>query len=118
MLEHFLIPQALAVEALDPPGSCTSFFDDGGLFTGGTGAGFNCIADYVDMITYIVLGFGTSIALIMLMYSGIQYITSSVTPGGSTDAAKKGISSALIGLAIAMLAYLIIDTIVSTLTQG
>ncbi len=116
-MEILQIPQAIAqkpVTALTPPPSCFAFFDSG---IGAPGQGFSCIADYINMLTNVLIGFGASIALILLMYNGIQYIVSSVSPGGSTDSAKKGISSALMGLGISLLVYLIINTIVSTLTQ-
>jgi hypothetical protein len=53
----------------------------------------------------------------MLIVNGFRYMIGPAIPGGSSDAAKKGIGAALAGLALALLAYIILDTIVSAVTQ-
>jgi hypothetical protein len=69
------------------------------------------------MLTYLVIGFSATISLIMLMVNGIRYMTGPAVPGGSSDAAKKGINAALAGLAVCLLTYLILDTLVFSVTQ-
>lgn len=78
---------------------------------------FDCAANYVSMLTYTVIAFSASLCLIMLMINGFRYMVGPATPGGSSDAAKKGIGSALAGLALCLLTYIILDTLVFTLTQ-
>lgn len=93
-----------------------------GIFrTGGYGApagtGFTCFAQYVTNLTFIVIAFAASICLVMLMVNGFRYMIGPAIPGGSSDAAKKGIGAALTGLALALLTYVILDTLVSAVTQ-
>ena len=113
-----LIPVAMAQPAnLKPPNRppCNSIFTDGGV--GQAGIGFTCIAEYISNLTFVVIAFAASISLIMLMINGFRYMIGPAIPGGSSDQAKKGISMALVGLAVSLLTYIILDTIVSTVTQ-
>ncbi len=89
------------------PGSCD--------FATGT-TGFNCIRDYISMLTAVVIGFTASICLIMLMWNGFQYMIGPAT-GESSDGAKKGIINALLGLAVSLLAYIIIETVIVYVTS-
>lgn len=122
-LAAILIPIVQAQQALTPPSnpdpkglpSCTSIFASGmGDYPG---QGFYCIASYLGMLTYMLMGFGAALALIFLIVNGIRYMVGPAFPGGSSDAAKKGITTALTGVAVAMLVYLIVDTLVSAVTQ-
>lgn len=113
---EMLIPIAMAQEPVDltPPPSCGSFFTTG---MGAPGQGFICAADYVANLTFIVIGFAASISLVMLMVNGFRYMIGPATPGGSSDAAKKGMTSALVGLALSLLTYVILDTLIFAVTQ-
>ncbi len=120
VLHGLLVQTAFAQAANLDPGTaaCTSIFTNGGFRPGaGGGVGFVCIADYVTNLTFVVIGFAASISLIMLMVNGFRYMVGPAIPGGSSDAAKKGIGAALTGLALSLLSYIILDTIVSAVTQ-
>jgi hypothetical protein len=103
-------------------GACDLFWNTdatahtSGGFGAPAGTGFDCIAEYIAQITYIVIGFTASLALIMLMVNGFRYMLGPTMPGGSSDAAKKGITAALIGVAVSLLTYAIIDTVLSYVT--
>ncbi len=103
-VELFLIAQAHA----DP-------LDGGCNFRTGD-AHFDCIPTYLAMYARNITKFGGSFALLMLMWNGIRYMVGPITEG-SADAAKRGISYSLIGLAICLLVYIIIETIVYNVTQ-
>jgi hypothetical protein len=64
-----------------------------------------------------VISLAGAIALIMLMINGFRYMTGPAIPGGSSDAAKKGIQMALVGLAVCLLTYIILDTLVIGITN-
>lgn len=111
-----MVPVALAQPAsIDPPASCIPFFGNSPV-PPGAGLGFYCIADYIANLTYVVIGFSASLSLIMLMINGYRYMIGPAIPGGSSDAAKKGITMALVGLAVSLLTYIILDTLVSAVT--
>ncbi len=103
---------------LGPPATpeCYSIFRSGG-FGAPAGTGFVCFAQYVSNLTFVVIAFAGVICLVMLMINGFRYMVGPAIPGGSSDAAKKGIGSALAGLALSLLTYVIIDTIISAVTQ-
>ncbi len=108
--------QASAPAALTIPASCIPFFSDSQMVAPAAGLGFNCIEEYISALTFIVIGFAASISLIMLMINGIRYMTGPATPGGSSDAAKKGIQASLVGLAVCLLTYIILDTFIQAIT--
>lgn len=113
----WLVPVALAQPAsITPPPTCIPFFGNSAT-PPGAGLGFYCIADYVANLTYVVIGFSASISLVMLMINGYRYMIGPAIPGGSSDAAKKGITMALVGLAVSLLTYILLDTLVVSLTQ-
>ncbi len=113
-----LVPVAMAQPANLMPsgGSCLDIFLTGGL-NSAPGTGFVCIAEYISNLTFVVIAFAASISLIMLMINGFRYMIGPAIPGGSSDQAKKGITMALVGLAVSLLTYIILDTIVSNVTQ-
>lgn len=116
LTSEWLLPIAHAQPAnVMPPPSCMDMFLTGGLYTA-PGGGFYCIADYIANLTYIVIGFSASIALVMLIVNGFRYMIGPAIPGGSSDAAKKGIGAALTGLALALLTYIILDTLIYSVT--
>ncbi|MFA5800231.1 MAG: hypothetical protein WC840_04705 [Candidatus Peribacteraceae bacterium] len=98
------------------PTSCTSIFEKGG-FGDASGIGFDCIKDYIIALPFIVIGAAGSLSIIMLMINGFRYMIGPAIPGGSSDAAKKGIAAAITGLAVSLLAYIILDTLVWSVTQ-
>ncbi len=122
----FLIEKAYAQPSSMNPNTsaCNDIFSDGGYSAGqagassaaATGSGYLCIAQYIQHATEVVVAFAASISLIMLIINGFRYMVGPAIPGGSSDAAKKGIGSALAGLALSLLTYIIIDTIVVALT--
>lgn len=109
--------QAQVPTGLHPPHSpdCNLLFQNGGF--GSPGLGFRCYADYGRNITFVIIAFAASICLVMLIVNGFRYMIGPAIPGGSSDAAKKGIGAALMGLALCLLTYIILDTIVSAVTQ-
>lgn len=116
LLTVWLIPLAHAQPSeLPVPASCADIFVTGG-FLSAPGTGFYCAADYLAKMTYTTIGFAASIALVMLMINGFRYMVGPAIPGGSSDAAKKGISAALTGLVVALLTYIILDTLIYSVT--
>ena len=107
---------ASAPSTLPTPGTCIPFFSTSQVNAPAPGAGWNCIAEYISDLTFIVIGFAASISLIMLMINGIRYMTGPATPGGSSDAAKKGIQAALVGLVVCLLTYILLDTFIQAIT--
>ena len=68
-------------------------------------------------VSQIILGVTGSIALLIFVLGGILYMTS----GGASDKVQKAtnmLKSAVIGIAIILLAGIIIQTILTKLTQG
>ncbi len=117
ILRHLLISTAYALPAdLNPNTSeCNSIFFNGGY--NNAGAGFTCIAQYIENLTLVFIAFAASISLIMLMVNGFRWMLGPATVGGSTDAAKKGIIAALVGLGVSLLTYVILDTVVQAVTN-
>lgn len=110
---HFLaelitVPVAQAQAfALTPPANCNFAYGD---------IHFDCIPSYISMLTSVVIGFTASLCLVRIMWCGFTYMLGPAT-GDSSDAAKKGIINALLGLAVCLLVYIIIDTIVVYVTS-
>lgn len=77
---------------------------------------FDCIPFYITDLTFLVISFAASLSVLVLMYNGFRYMFGPLTDG-STDAAKKGIMYAIIGLVVSLLAYAIIETIVINITS-
>lgn len=114
-LLHFIVPHAFAAGATAmPPPSCMSFFTTG---MGYPGQGFICVADYIGMLTQFFAAGAATWCMIYLIVNGIRYMVGPAFPGGSSDQAKKGISTALTGLVLSLLTYIIIDTFIALLTQ-
>ena len=116
-LSDLLVPIAYAQPSSLNPGTfaCNQIFNDGGVNR--PGIGFTCIVQFVGNLTFVVIAFAASISLIMLMVNGFRYMVGPAVPGGSSDAAKKGIGAALMGVALSLLAYIILDTIVNSVTR-
>jgi hypothetical protein len=120
VLRQFLVPVAMA----QPPSSLlpgdTSFCSFSHFFGSSgpppAGMGFYCVGTYISNLTFVVISFSASLALIMLILNGYRYMIGPAIPGGSSDAAKKGITMALVGLAVSLLSYVILDTVVNSVT--
>ena len=104
LLLTLLIPVAHA--QLTPPPSC-------GFSTGDVH--WDCLGDYIGMLTGFVVTLAATIGLLMVMVNGFRYMVGPAIEG-STDSAKKGILHALLGTAVALLAYIILDTIIKHAT--
>ncbi len=113
-----LVQTAHAQPASLNPGTseCDDIFGNGG-FGAAAGTGFTCFAQYIQNLTFVVIAFAASLSLIMLIINGFRYMIGPAIPGGSSDAAKKGIMSALTGLSLALLTYIILDTIIGSVTN-
>ncbi len=115
---HFLtevlwIPLALAMPTgISPPAECDFRFGGLNLPPGGM---WNCVPAYISVLTGVVIGFCASICLVRLIWAGFEYMMGPAT-GGSSDDAKKHIINALLGLAICLLTYIIIETVVVYVT--
>ncbi|MFA6918632.1 MAG: pilin [Patescibacteria group bacterium] len=85
-----------------------------GQFTQGTavevGAGKNILGEYINLWYTFLVGVAGLLAMVMIVFGGVNWLTS----GGSSSAigdAKKTISSALIGLTLALLSYVLLQII-------
>lgn len=76
-------------------------------------AGLNAIIELVINVFSVVVGF---IAIVMMIYGGFKYITSSGDSGNVT-AAKNTIMYALIGLVVVALAQLIVRFVLAKATN-
>lgn len=65
---------------------------------------FIIIANVIEILLSLI----TILAVIFVIYAGIQYITSSGDPG-KTATAKAGITNAAVGIILSAGAYLIVD---------
>ena len=91
------------------------------LVTCGVGTGKPCTICDIWVLTKNVVDFilGTlavPIVIVALIIGGFMYLTSSGDPK-KTEQAKKVVTSAIIGLVIALAAFLIVDTILVTLVK-
>lgn len=76
---------------------------------GGMDTAPNDMGDYFNKIFLIIIGLCGALAVVMLIIGGIQYMGED-SIFGKTEAKKK-ISSAILGLAIALCAYALLNTI-------
>lgn len=67
----------------------------------------------IDRIVQFILGLAGAIAVVYLIWAGIQYITGG--PKGA-DAAKAQIVNAIIGIAVILLAYVIVNVVKQAIT--
>ena len=75
------------------------------------------LKDLIANVINFLLGFSGIICLLFMVWGGVQMLLS----GGNPDAIKKGkgtISNALLGLAIVLGSYLIINIVVGVLSNG
>ncbi|MBP7006793.1 MAG: M15 family metallopeptidase [Candidatus Pacebacteria bacterium] len=69
----------------------------------------NALSKYINIIVKIAIGIAAVLAVIMIVMGGIQYMTSELI--SSKEEGKKRITNAILGLLIALGAYLILFTI-------
>ncbi len=77
--------------------------------------GFHCVPIYIGMLMKILFGFAAGIALTEIIYSGYQ-IAFGGLQGGDTSGPRMRILYALLGLAVSVFAFAIIDTALLALT--
>ncbi len=92
----------------------------------GTGLGTNTLplpdnlpaqTRFLDLLTFIInfiLGFVGTIAVLMLIWGGFRYLTSSGKSDATKDA-KNTIVYAIIGIVIILLSYAIVNTLTTSL---
>lgn len=80
-------------------------------------AGAATAADLIVVIVQLLLLVAASIAVIFLMIGGYRYVAARGSEE-ATEAAKKTMTSSILGLVIIILAFAIIRVIVSVLLQG
>ena len=69
----------------------------------------NVVIKNVTNIMFFIIG---AIAVVMIIYSGIRYTTSAGNPAGVT-AAKNSLIYSIVGLVVAILAYAIVNFVVT-----
>lgn len=81
-----------------------------GMFT------FDCIPLYLAYLIRLAFGLAGGFALFHIIQGGYEYALSGVQAIGiDKESAKKRIGNAILGLSVVILAYLIVDTIVSAI---
>ncbi|TAK03990.1 hypothetical protein EPO34_02410 [Patescibacteria group bacterium] len=74
----------------------------------------NFLAEYITAVFRLVLGVSTTIAIVMIMVGGLQYVMAAGT--GNVKAAKERIRNSIIGLAILFSTFVILYTVNPQLT--
>jgi hypothetical protein len=69
---------------------------------------------FVKFFTQTIIGIAGSLAVVFVMIGGYRYV---IGPDEQKDAAKKTITYALIGLAVALLAWIITDVALQLITE-
>ncbi len=69
----------------------------------------NALGTYLNILIKILIGFAAVLAVIMIVMGGIEYMTSELI--SSKEEGKKRITNALIGLVIALGAYVLLYTV-------
>ncbi len=77
----------------------------------------NTISEVMINITNYVLGFITVIAVLMLIWGGIRYLTAAGDEA-MVESAKHTITYAIIGLIIVAVAYAVVVVVVNTIAGG
>jgi hypothetical protein len=76
---------------------------------------FSCIPLYIAYLVQMLLAIAGGFFIFGMMMAGYKYMIGSVTQAG-TEAGKKEIIGRIIGFAVIVFSYLIVDTIVRLLT--
>lgn len=69
---------------------------------------------FVKYITQTLIAIGGSLAVVFVMIGGYRYV---IGPDEKKDEAKKTITYALIGLAVSLLAWVIVDIVLQVATE-
>jgi len=109
--------ELLKVLLIEKAHALPSGISDAGCSFATGDAHFACIPVYIKQLTFIVVSLAASISLLLLIANGFRYMVMPAI-GESSDAAKKGILYAIIGLCVSLLSYIILDTIVCSVTGG
>lgn len=106
----------MALTALPVAGTALAQISEGELPTGvkpiegsGTGALTQSILTIIVLIINILLGIAGALAAAYLVYAGIQYIQG----GKGVDTARQSIINAVTGIIIIILAFVIVNTVIS-----
>lgn len=70
----------------------------------------NNFGSYLSKIYILGIGLAGVLAVLVIVIGGIQYIGSGMSPSGKTDAKEK-ITNAILGLLLALISWLILNTI-------
>ncbi|GEM_PF-4096010 len=92
-------------------GNGTGSFNLGSPWGGGPGT----VGEVLENVTNWVLGIAGALAVLFIIISGIRYITSAGNPQ-LQESAKKNLTSAIIGLVIVLIAFVIVNVIARVLT--
>jgi|SRR3989338_2514102 len=76
---------------------------------------FKCIPLYIGYLVQVVFGASAGFALIEIIKAGYQIAMGGLT--GNKEAGKNRLTWALIGLAVCVLAFVIVDYVVTVLTS-
>lgn len=106
----WLFPSAHAQASIVPPGPLGDCNIAIGQVT------WSCIPLYMYYLIDVVIFFAFGIALISIIVNGYRYALGPLVGEGTSEGAKKGIMFSLVGLAISLLAYLIVDVVFMSLT--
>jgi Type IV secretion system pilin len=119
LLKALLVSTAYAIPAGIDDSGC-EFATGGPIGADGNtvpGGMWECIPEYIRNITFMVISLAASIALLLLIINGFRYMLGPALPDGTSDAAKKGILYSIVGLGVCLMAYLILDTIIVSVTS-
>lgn len=113
-----LLFSALPLAALAAGGGVEGGLQDvSGSFSQNTVLNADSIPKLIGQIIDIALGIAGAIAVLFVIVGGFQYMTA----GGSDDQVKKGkatIFNALIGIVLIVLAYAIVNVVVTLVTRN
>ena len=76
---------------------------------------YECIPIYLAYVIKLIFGFTGMICLLQIMRAGYELAFSGF---GDRESSKKRIQNALLGLAVCIFSYLIVDTVVTVLLSG
>ncbi len=77
---------------------------------------FDCVPIYLGYLIQLIFGMLGTICLLMVIWAGYEWAFSGIK--GDSNAAKARLKNALLGFAFSILAFLIVDTIVTVLLSG
>ncbi len=81
-----------------------------GTFTGAEGSETTNMALYLSGLLKLLIALGAALAILFAIIGGTQYVAASINPSAKADALEK-VQNALIGLAIILTSYLLLNSI-------